>query len=382
MKIMVISPTSIFPPVHGGQSRTYYFCKHLAQSHDVLLVSPPARVGRAECTLPVAFFEINRRGRLPQFFDPVFVSRATQLITQERPDVIQAECVWPGFHALLLRALTGVPFVINEFNAEFARRRRMGSAIWPLLWLYEAALCRRANFVFCVSEQDRQTIIDLGARPDRTQVVANGVDTDTFFPSTSTPSYDRLSLDRRPTVLFFGALEYLPNRQAVDIIARELLPRVASSVPTVRFVIAGRNPPASQLSQNILFVGAVDRIQDFINAADVSICPQRIGGGTRLKIIESLACGKPVVSTSIGAEGLLSEAVEQGLTVADDWGSFASALVGLLKNPTRVEVTDTFLETYSWRRIVERCPYNSGILWDDGIRGRRKPVASTYEGRN
>ena len=361
LKILVISPTNIFPPVHGGPSRTFYFCKYLAKSHDVLLVSPPAHGIRAECTLPISHFELNRRGRTPQFFDPVFVSRAADLIRQERPDVIQTEFVWPGLHAILLKALTGVPFIVNEHNVEFARRRRMRSPIWPALWLYELVVCRQAKSVFCVSELDRGLIVRLGVPLSKIAVVPNGVDVEVFFPSAMTASYNQFGFDKRPSVLFFGALEYLPNRQAVDVIMDELVPRVVLRVPNVRFIIVGRNPPVDKMHPNVVFTGAVDRIQDFINASDVCICPLRIGGGTRLKIIESLACGKPVISTSVGAEGLVEEAIGYGVTIADQWNDFASAIVDRLRNPASFEVNAAFLDTYSWERIVERCPYNNGM---------------------
>lgn len=375
MKIMVISPTNIFPPVHGGPSRTYYFCKYLAKSHSLVLVSPPPAGPKTACTLPVDFHELNRPGRAPQFFDPVFLSRATKLIRRLKPDLIQVEFVWPGLHALVLRMLTGVPFVLNAHNVEFARRRRMGSPIWPLLWLYETLVCRQADLVLCVSAEDRELFIRLGTPDSRIAIVPNGFDSEVFFPSDHTPSYDRLGFERQPTVLFFGALEYMPNRQAIDIILEEIVPRVTIQVPNVRFVIAGRNPPpVAKRLPNLVLTGAVERIQDFLNAADVSICPILIGGGTRLKIIESLACGKPVVSTSVGAEGLSREAIRQGVTIADNWDDFARAITGALANPVTFEVTETFVETYSWKRIVANCPYNYDVFSDSIQLGMRNPT--------
>lgn len=377
MKIMVISPTSILPPVHGGPSRTYYFCKHLAKSHDVMLVSPPNREIASECALPISFFELSRPGRLPQFFDPVFLSRASRLIKREKPDIVQIEFVWPGLHAIILRMLTGVPFVLDAHNVEFMRRRRMKSPIWPLLFLYELAVCREARSIFCVSDRERDLFVRLGVLESKLAVVPNGFDPDVFFPSTSTPSFDRFGFDRRPTALFFGALEYLPNREAVDVITRELFPRVVASVAEARFMIVGRNPPANGQSQGIVFTGAVDRIQDFINAADVCICPLRVGGGTRLKIIEALACGKPVVSTSVGVEGLAEEALEQGVTIADNWDDFSSAIVDKLLNKVQVQISDAFVEIYAWDRIAEKCPYNTQMSAVLGYSGLTRELASS-----
>src|SRR4029077_11745244 len=135
----------------------------------------------------------------------------------------------------------------------------------------------------------------------RTAVVPNGVNLDFFRPAPA-------SLPRETqTLLFFGAIDYYPNTDAVLFFLNDVLAQLVERYPHLRLCIVGRKPPESILSQQSLGVevtGVVDDIRTWLDRADVVIVPLRIGGGTRLKILESMAMGKAIVSTTLGAEGL------------------------------------------------------------------------------
>lgn len=141
------------------------------------------------------------------------------------------------------------------------------------------------------------------------------------------------------TILFQGGMDWLANRDAVEFFASSIFPRVRALVPKARLVIVGRNPSsdfvASFAHVSVMrFTGTVPDMRALIGRAAVSVARLRIGSGTRLKIIEAAALGKPVVSTRIGAEGLDFVDGEEILVVDDPVG-FAEAVAGLLADRPR-----------------------------------------------
>ena len=136
-------------------------------------------------------------------------------------------------------------------------------------------------------------------------------------------------------------MDWYPNRDAVEFFARAILPRVRAKCPDVRLIVAGRNPPNQFVEQfrsdrKIEFTGTVPDMRPYLAAATVVIVPLRVGGGTRIKILEACAAGKPIVSTSVGAEGLDLEPGKE-IILADDPREFARSVVNLLQHPARSE---------------------------------------------
>jgi len=177
----------------------------------------------------------------------------------------------------------------------------------------EKLSCRLASKIICVSETDRDLLINkLNINKEKFVIISNGIDTDKFFPNTQNDIKIRnqLNLSEKPIIIFFGTFKYIPNLEAVEIIYNEILPRIIKKVPDAIFLMVGKDPPLQFKHKNIIFTGMVNKIEDYINASNVVICPLISGGGTRFKIIEALACGKTVVSTTIGAEGLDIKGIE------------------------------------------------------------------------
>lgn len=186
-------------------------------------------------------------------------------------------------------------------------------------------------------------------------VIPNGVDaTGTFIPGKGDPVPGRIA--------FFGKLDYYPNTDAVEYLAAEILPRIRAELPEAEVDVIGPDPPPGlraleRPGSGIRITGRVHDIPAALSSASVVVVPLRLGGGTRLKILEALALGLPVVSTSIGAEGLDLEP-GRDLILADDPGAFAAEVVGLLQDPERgrrlgANGRDTVCRRYDWS-IIER----------------------------
>jgi glycosyltransferase involved in cell wall biosynthesis len=239
-------------------------------------------------------------------------------------------------------------------GAEAGGLRRAYSAIeWRKVRREERQAWSHLDGCTLTSVRDQQML--LADEPTaRTAVVPNGVDLDFFRPSPR-------STEREPkTLLFFGAIDYYPNSDAMHFFLQDVFPELVRRDPSLRLCIVGRKPPESIVahrSANVDVTGVVDDVRPWLDRADVVIVPLRIGGGTRLKILEAMAMGKAIVSTSLGAEGL-DVVPERDLLVADDAAAFATQIGRLLDDPAlgeRIGASARRLVTrrYSWKAAVE-----------------------------
>jgi glycosyltransferase involved in cell wall biosynthesis len=359
MNVLIVSPLDVFPPSTGGMSRIYNIAKYLARRCRVTLASP--RIGAPDTIdLPIDVHQLSEPGR-SQFVDPRYMLALRALIRSVKPEVILSSFVWSAIPIALASAGTGIPLHIDTHNVESERFRRSGARAWRALALYERMALRLAERVYAVSESDRAMLLDLGAPAAKITIVPNGYDDERVHPDAEAGESMRRSLglaDDETVFLYFGHFRYGPNVEGLEIINRELLPRLDAHGANYRVVVAGRESEkqASRLRHPRLhYAGVVDRIEDAINASDAVVAPLLRGGGTRIKIIESIACGRTVVSTTEGAEGIDRAACGDLLRVVDGWDAFACAMAS---TGTQVrferEPSAAFTETYAWSRIIDR----------------------------
>lgn len=220
---------------------------------------------------------------------------------------------------------------------EFLKLRRM-----------ERRLVRgRHEYIVC-SSLDKAA---LGGHP-RISVVPNGIDIPlhpSWHPSVAHP----------PLFVFVGAMSTEANADAARFLVHHIHPRIQHRVPDARLILVGANPPPSVLElhdgHSVVVTGTVPSVEPFLRDASVSVVPIRFGGGTRIKILESLAHGVPVVSTRVGAEGL---DVEDGrhLLLADSADDFADACIRLSHDPEKCAALsrdglDLVRTRYDWQVI-------------------------------
>jgi len=361
MNVLIISPFKIYPVRNGFQTRVYNLTKQIARKNNVTLlyVNLDKTHDPNDCNeyLPnVQKFEVRTSSRIMQLFHPILLIRGYRIIKEKEIDLIIAESNWAGVHALILHVLSGTPYILNEQNAEYIRWKRMGKRMNGIVKFLEKYCCKYAKKVLCVSDIDKELISNLGIAREKIRVIPNGVDTSQFSPNTEQRIQVRnkhnISVDA-PVLLFSGSLSYLPNRQAVEIIYTSLINTIQNEIPDIKLLIVGANPPHEYIHEAIVYTGAVDKIESYINASDVVIAPLVSGGGTKLKIIEALACGKYVVTTKVGAEGLEDEKLKHYLRVVDDWDQFSLEVIRILKQSNKTIARIDFMSHYSWDRIGE-----------------------------
>lgn len=361
MKILIISPFRVYPTYSGFATRTYNIIKQLSNKFEIILfyVDFEKKYFSSNQTyLPnVSKQKFKASNRKMQFFNPLLIISGIQTIKREKVDLIIAESIWAGLHAMILRALTKVPYCLTEHNVEYVRWKRMEMKYPGLLRIFEKYCCKFSKKVFCMSDDDRIQINKLGVDLNKIITVPNGVNILQFKPETSTKSEiaNKLNIGvESPIILFSGSFNYAPNLQAVQIIYEKIINPFLETVPDAKFLIVGSNPPLQFKHESIIFTGYVEKIEDYINASDLVIAPLISGGGTKLKIVEAIACGKTVITTSVGAEGLFDENTEGFLKVADNWNDFILKMIDSLKNPRSLDLPRGFIDTYSWNFIGDR----------------------------
>lgn len=331
MRILWVVGRRILPVNSGGRIRTAFTLRELQKRHDVVVMSiyhSDARDPAYEADLAAEFpgsiaryggpYE-RTRDRLVRVLGGLVPGRPlavrpppSRLIARElrRGQYDAVVCDFLETAALFPASLR-VPSVLFEHNVEsdlladharLARRRfaRASVAIRARsLRNMERAALRRFDHTIAVSESDAVRLRQLAGH-DRVTAVSTGVDLSRIRPVP-------LPADGAPVVMFTGLMNWPPNVDAVTWFAEDIWPLVLREVPSARFRIVGRGPSQAVRrleSASVHVTGEIAEIQDQLAEASVVVIPLRLGSGTRLKVYEAMAAGRPVVSTALGAHGL------------------------------------------------------------------------------
>jgi len=347
VKVLFVCPFVPWPLVNGGKIRTYHLLRAVARQCEVHLrvIQEPAPIQDAAEALgavvaSAAFFERSRPGRLERWQLPKlerwFHSRA--LLEAVRADLAGGGFQLVHLDELLLARIVPdartVPVVQHHHKLDTVLYESLTHPSleqrfdrWKLRRLEAESARRYRHHLFC-SQDDADTLRARHGALD-CAVVPSGFDPESFRP-------DPAGAGRAPArLVFLGSMDYGPNVEAVVRFVRESLPSVRAARPDVVFEIVGGNPaPQVQAlaGPGVLVTGRVDEVQPYLARASALVVPLAIGGGTRLKIVEALALGTPVVSTTIGAQGL---GLVHGthLALADGAEAFARATLALLADP-------------------------------------------------
>ncbi len=389
MRILMLNSEIPFPPITGAQSRTYHLLRGLSGEHDVTLVgfSWDSRASPTICSLPVEVICVPWAPSEPyrkmhesspsvsqaayrhlayESDEPWFVSYYNSAAMES----LLAELMSRSFdlilieHSFMARFLPflppDVPKVLDMHNVHtlMAWRRaqeKSGSekdnAVkeFERTQSYERTVCSACQLCLCCSDQDAEAARHF-LNIEHLRVIPNGVDTTmmTAGEAPAMPGY----------LLFTGMMNYEPNLEAVRYFVEELLPLIRAEVPYATFHIAGANPSPEVMAlaaEGVYIHASVPDMRPYFHQASVVVVPLLHGGGTRLKILDAAACGKPIVSTSVGAEGL-NFMDGRDILLADSALTFSQTVVRLLSNPDRQaelsRCASRAAEAYDWSGIA------------------------------
>jgi glycosyltransferase involved in cell wall biosynthesis len=374
-------------------------CRRAMQAYcrEVVLVPNPfGRDGLAKRLLQLRSLASARSFERLRVMVPGLQQALDRVLRARRFDVVNLEFSFLG-HCDLRQAPPGerLPaLVVDSHNIDYdlarqyARaggglvRRCYAAANWRKLRREELAAYGDADGVYLCSAADEGRLLDEipGAR---TAVIPNAADVEYYQPRPTDPRPDGR------TVVFFGTLSYVPNVDGVIYFARDIWPRIAEVHPEARCKIIGSRPPPALLElagPRLELTGFVPDLRPHLAAASVVVVPLRLGGGTRLKIVEAMAMGKAIVSTTLGAEGI--DAVPgRDLLAEDEPAAFADAVNRLLAEPglaARIGQSARRLavERYAWSEAARALEDFYRLILELGSSGQRSlersgPLGST-----
>jgi glycosyltransferase involved in cell wall biosynthesis len=350
MRILDVSPRVVYPMMSGAPVRTHNLLRRLAQCHEVRMFWQPrlreagspnggyrrlANPSRLAATVAEASWRAWPAA-------PILAGAATRM---SRPgmlddliawaDMVMVEFPWQFEHCR--RRASGTPMVLSSHNVEvekFASWARAAGTRLSRPWLRyveraEAAGARAADLVIAVKDGDRDGFVRrYGVDPGRVAVVPNGADTQRYRPADPArrkEAKEQLGLEETPMAIYVGTI------QPANRVGLGWVRRLARRRKDIHFVVVGRVGGKAATEGNLTITGPVDDVRPWLEAADLALCPIEHGGGTKIKLLEALAAGLPVVAFPAAVDGLQVCNGEQ-LLICDPSEEALAAAVGRLRD--------------------------------------------------
>jgi glycosyltransferase involved in cell wall biosynthesis len=390
MNILFLSTRSPYPLISGHSLRTYHILKGAAQKHNVTLVTfvqlPEHELKeenlehlRSFCKAVYPFkilVDFSRLKLAAGLFMNLFSSKPfvakkydvpevrekiREILSKEKIDLVHVDMLPLSVY---INEFKELPKILVNHNVESMRLYRWFQTEsnpvkkaylgiqYPKLRSFEKSAMEKFDCCVVVSEKDKEILKEMGVG-NNIVVVPNGTDTSFFKPT------GRKEI--KNSVLWLGHMDVHTNKDAVLYFWREIFSLLQEQYPQVKMTFVGTAPPreieeAAIKNRNIRVTGFVDDVKPYIDEAEVMVVPIRIGSGTRLKILDAMAMGKAIVSTSVGCEGL-NIVDGDNILIADEPEQFAKKIIELLLDQEmRKRIGNRAREvamTYDWDFIQE-----------------------------
>jgi polysaccharide biosynthesis protein PslH len=394
MRLLYFAAHQAWPLTSGNRLRDYHQARELAKRGPVTFVEM-CHPGEEPSSVPSGsgFEEVvslrkgagytagkivrGMAGSTPltalNYFEPQAEAQLAKLLASREFSTVQLEGVHlSGYLRVIQTAVHRSAILVDWHNieSELMWRYSENEPLWPkrmvakrtaaLLERTEATLLGQCGAHTVASDREKDQL--LARNPSaNVHVVPNGIDTSYFSPDelADIRGNDAAPASKR-CILFVGSMDYHANVDAAIWFAREMWPAIAQKHPELEFLIVGRNPPPALrelASSRVRVTGTVQDVRPFYACAAAAVVPLRVGSGTRLKILEAMAAGVPVVSTRLGAEGIDSTN-DVHLLLAEGGSDFVAAVDRVVASPeTSSRLTkaarELVIRLYDWHRVGE-----------------------------
>ncbi len=385
MKILFVAQRVPYPPNKGDKLRSFNEIKFLSQTHDISLVcladndqdlqydKELKHYCQSVDIVRLSSFLSNLRSLLSLFSNTplslaYFYSKALQSIVRQklREHTYDLIFVYCSSMAQYVEHVHDIPKVIDFVDVDSEKWVQYAQhSKFPRNWIYrseskrlrkyEELIAKTFQHCFLVSKREVEDFHNVVSPCPTMTPIVNGVDLEMFQPSQE--PYEQT------TLVFTGDMSYFANVETVLYLIREILPRIQETVPEVKFYVVGRNPTEAlqklaEQHAHIIVTGNVESIQPYVKKSAVFVAPMRIARGIQNKILEAMAMGVPVVTNSLGFEGITA-LPEKDLFVEDTPEDFAQQVIQLMVDPElrkniSVNARKTVEERYSWDKNLEK----------------------------
>ena len=302
---------------------------------DFKLVNVPARISPVSALLNLVFSK--KPYNAVRFISGTFANELRKILQANSFDIIQLEGLYVCPYIPMIRKYSQAKIVYRAHNIEheiWSRTAVMASGIekWYLkilakrIKIFETQLLNKYDLLVPITERDGVILDKLGNKKPR-HISQTGIDSSVLIPNVKNLVH--------PTLFHIGSLEWAPNQEGLIWFVENCWPEIREKYPHLQFFIAGRNAPdwfKRKMNQpNIVFLGEIADAYEFINSKSIMVVPLHSGSGMRIKIIEGMALGKPIVTTNVGTEGI-STTSGLNIVIAEDAKGFVDSIALLIEN--------------------------------------------------
>ncbi len=360
--LLSIVPYPLFPPTSAGRKQIINFYNRLSVTLDMQVANIRYPEGRPQVDFKL--LEIFNPS-VSRIINPLNYFRLRKAIRHANADFVLFEHPYMAWMGLLLRRKNDPKWGIRSHNIEYERFRQFGKWWWPIMKAGELYVYSKADAVFFITDDDL-------VEAQRKTSLRNAYVMPTGMALGALPrdgaecrAYLRERHGIRPDekiLLYNGALGYLPNRQALDVLLHDVNPRLEQMTGfSYKLIICGSGLPESYeelrayADHNIIYCGFVDDISVYFKGADLYLNPLIGGGGIKTRLVEAISFNTNAVSTRNGYIGFHGDTVEEKVMVVDDgdWAAFAEAIQAMCAKE-HPDTTESFYDYYFWDNIVMR----------------------------
>lgn len=386
MRILQLTPKIPYPPDDGGKIGIFGITKYLAlRGHKITLLSITTFdqttddiSGLSEyckiesVTMDTAnnyidmFLNVFSSApyTLSKYYGRPFLKKLNEVLARNQFDIVHVDHLHMAHYGKFIKECFDLPVVLREHNVESTIWERYYKEIsnpfkkayifiqYKKVYKYESEMTSYFDRCFMITEEDKRRIERMNPKV-KACVIPAGVNTSFFYP---------LTLPIEPySIVLVGAMDWLPNVEGTLWFIERVWPLVKQKEPHSKLYVVGKNPPEeirNLTGEDIIVTGFVEDVREYMAKAAVFVVPLKTGGGMRVKILNALAMGKAIVSTSVGCEGI---DVENGknIYIADTELEFAKGILELLEDSDKREKLGEeglklIKEKYQWERIAEQ----------------------------
>lgn len=384
MNILQIAPQIPLPLSDGGKVGIYNITKHLAElGHNITFLCfdrdknlTDVSMLTSICNLETVTHSTDNRVlpaiinlfdtkpyNISKYYSNSVYDKLETIITKSSFDVVHVDHLHMAHYGVFCKERYGLPIVLREHNIESTIVMRYAATAkntfikkyldlqYRRIFSYESRITQKYDVCAVITPDDEKRLLEMQPLA-KTKIVPGGVH-NMYFAGIDTNSI------QPKTISFFGGFDWIPNQDALEWFLQKIMPIVIESEPEAKFFVIGKKvPPALKRyeSKNVIFKGFVEDLKSEVQKYEVTIAPFRIGGGIRLKILESFAMRVPVVSTKVGCEGIECDH-NKSIMIGDTEADFAQCILNLFSDKQlKTHITDKAYsiakEKYTWHKVA------------------------------